>query len=568
MKYKGQILAVLMALIFATGAINAQEKYALLIGGDYKPGTEIPNNHKWNNGQNMDPTQGYSEFWHDTYLMWRMLYDHEYNHGYTNENIEVLFAGGVDYSVTFEPYFNRYDAHESYGFNITDDMATRTNVLSALDDLANVKPEDYVFIWIMSNGGNTDPAENVWSYVYLWDYDPAYPNEGRLYDHELKARLDLIPAHKKVVVVQAPNSGKFATTCADDNTIVYTSSHADEAASRADDLPYIENEVWGGETYYHGEFGYHLYSPLNGSDPDGNTHYGNDPFSDANQNDDDVVSFWEAFEWEDVYNSSNENPAVSVSNEMDKYTSVQYSTVMFDHIYSTTDYMGTLGITGPHIPGSFWTELIIYSGIVTFDKAVMYFLDDTRLVNSAYNNDKLVIEDDVSLFGNDGTSGLVSYTTIEIGKNVLFSAKGSDYWGGLAVQNSSLNLENSTFIDCHATINYSYKVSVTNSEFIRSGIKGDHIYFQLFVGENTNFINSFGHFSGYGSGTAVIQDCHFTGPNIHYSNQFGLQLMHFSDYTVANNIIQEYNYGLHIYNCSCDGLVPLDRLFNKLKCIC
>lgn len=297
----------MLVMILATVAINAQQKYALLIGGDYKPGDEIPDNHKWNNGMNMDPVKGYDEFWNDTYLMWELLWNHKY--GYSNDNIEVLFAEGIDY--TFDGQYPGYSALQTYGFNITDDMATRTNVLLALNELANVEPEDYVFIWIISNGGNTEPAENIWSYVYLWDYNPAYPNEGRLYDHELKARLDLIPAHKKVVVVQAPNSGKFATTCADDNTIVYTSSGVEEPANRANDTPYDENEEWGGETYNHGEFGYHFLSPLKGKDPGGNSNYGTFSF-DEYANSDDVISFEEAYQWLDTQHNGTENPVAWV----------------------------------------------------------------------------------------------------------------------------------------------------------------------------------------------------------------------------------------------------------------
>ncbi len=239
MKYKKQILIVLAALFTTIGAVNAQQKYALLIAGDYKPGTEIPNNHKWNNGADMDMVKGYDEFWNDTYLMWELLYNDPIT-GYSNENIEVLFAGGIDY--TFEGQYDRYKSLPNYPTipSITDGAATKTNIITALDDLANINEEDYLFIWIMGNGGNTTSPTN--SFVYLWDYDPGTPNDGILYDYELKAKLDLIPTHKKVVVVQAPNSGGFATTLADDNTIVITSSQTDEQSSRTNDTPYEENE--------------------------------------------------------------------------------------------------------------------------------------------------------------------------------------------------------------------------------------------------------------------------------------------------------------------------------------
>ncbi|MCD4697700.1 MAG: hypothetical protein K8S16_15860 [Bacteroidales bacterium] len=243
---KKQIITVLMAMFIAISALNAQQKYALIIGGDYKPGDEIPDGDKWNNGVNMDPDKGYDEFWNDTYLMWELLYNHPT--GYSNDNIEVLFAEGIDY--TFPEQNDRYKSLPSYDIDhITDASATKTNVIAALDDLANIQEEDYLFIWIMSNGGNTEPAENVWSYVYLWDYNPAYPNEGRLYDYELKAKLDLIPAHKKVVVVQAPHSEDFAQELQDESTIIFTSSKKSESSSRADDQPYQENEWWGNECF-------------------------------------------------------------------------------------------------------------------------------------------------------------------------------------------------------------------------------------------------------------------------------------------------------------------------------
>ncbi|MCD4697759.1 MAG: hypothetical protein K8S16_16160, partial [Bacteroidales bacterium] len=100
MRYKKQFVAVLVVLLTTIGALNAQQQYALLIAGDYKPGIEIPNNHKWNNGADMDPVKGYDEFWNDTYLMWELLYNDPIT-GYSNDNIDVLFANNEDYSITF-----------------------------------------------------------------------------------------------------------------------------------------------------------------------------------------------------------------------------------------------------------------------------------------------------------------------------------------------------------------------------------------------------------------------------------------------------------------------------------
>ncbi len=193
---KVKIIFSLMAFIAMISAVDAQQKYALIIGGDYKPGEEIPDNHKWNNGLNMDPDKGYDEFWNDSYLMWKLLYNHKYR--YSNDNIKVLFADGVDY--TFPLQDIHYNSFLANGFNITDAAATKTNVMDALDDMIlNINEEDYLFVWIMSNGGNTVPSENEWSYVYLWGYDPGDPDAGRLYDYELKDKLVISRPTKRLL---------------------------------------------------------------------------------------------------------------------------------------------------------------------------------------------------------------------------------------------------------------------------------------------------------------------------------------------------------------------------------
>jgi hypothetical protein len=221
-----KLIFVILALIGLNSAVIAQEKYALLIGGNYLPGSEIPIEHCWNNGQNMDPVKGYDEFWNDTYLMWELLYDADF-YGYSNENINVFFGGGVDY--TFSGQWERYKSitnHPTIPF-ITDDTAKKSDVMSALTAYSTLNEEDYLLIWIMSNGGNTIPEDDGDSYVYLWGYDPQHPDDGRLYDYELKAKLDLIPALKKVVIVQAPNSGGFAEKLSGDPSVKFFQNLSD-----------------------------------------------------------------------------------------------------------------------------------------------------------------------------------------------------------------------------------------------------------------------------------------------------------------------------------------------------
>lgn len=48
---------------------NAQEKYAVLITGDYAATSYVPLSDQWNGGQGKS-TYGFDEFWNDTFLMW------------------------------------------------------------------------------------------------------------------------------------------------------------------------------------------------------------------------------------------------------------------------------------------------------------------------------------------------------------------------------------------------------------------------------------------------------------------------------------------------------------------
>jgi hypothetical protein len=547
-KMKNKLLILLvMAMFSLNSALYAQQKYALLIGGDYHPGSEIPVGHQWNNGNDLDPVKGWDEFWNDTYLMWELLYDDPIS-SYSDENITVLFAQGIDY--TFPNQYGRYKS--SYMFDIpsiTDGEATKINVMDALDDMIlNINPEDYLFIWIMSNGGNTDPADNVYSYVYLWGYDPANPNAGRLYDYELKAKLDLIPAHKKVVVVQAPNSGKFATTLADDNTIVITSSQIDEPSIRANDTPYEENEWWGGVQYHHGEFGYHLYSPLNGEDPGYGESYGPSPFENTNTDDDDVIDFEEAIDWELANNNSTATAVVSDMGSISDLTTAQYSGIVSGDIYTDKEYIGTLCLTGPPLPGPH-TDIVIYQGDVTFKTAKVYFLDDARLINTNYGNNTLTIEKKVSLFGTNSSSMLLSLSDLVIGLDVTFSGLNGQRWGGLAVQNHNLYFERTSFIDCIANLHTIPNLIIKDCDFIRAGLLGQFLFNNTQISNGTNFINSYADLYGYGSGTILIDDCNFTGP-VYNNSANGIQLKSYKNFAVINSIIQNFGYGLYLLNCS------------------
>ncbi len=88
---KLKVLFLFLMVYGISQLANAQEKYAVLITGDYAA-TGIPTNEQWNQGQDRGGN-GFDEFWNDTFLMWEMLQEK----GYSPENIYVLFADGNDY---------------------------------------------------------------------------------------------------------------------------------------------------------------------------------------------------------------------------------------------------------------------------------------------------------------------------------------------------------------------------------------------------------------------------------------------------------------------------------------
>ncbi|MBN1340106.1 MAG: caspase family protein, partial [Bacteroidales bacterium] len=547
MKHVLITFAVIFYLGFAN-LIHAQQKFAVIICGDHNA-SNIPAAEQWNQGMGCGQ-YGFDEFWNDSFLIWELLHD---KMGYSNDNIHVLFANGIDYSSPVQ--HERYKSvtnHYNIPF-IVDQPATKTNVTSLLATLAStVNEEDFLFVWIMSHGGNTNTLGSGDSYIYLSNYLTG-ENE-KLFDYELRDMLNLIPALKKIIFLQAPYSGGFVNKAQNSNTIVMSSSQANESSFRADNIkpgniPVIENEVLNGVIHHHGEFGYHIYSPLNGMDPSYNTMYGYEEFSSANSNNDDLVSIGEAVSWETGHHSTPCTPLVSDMGNHCPYSNLEYPTLIIEDIVTSKTYSGIVGITGPpsNPPFNSWTSVVIYACTVTFNKAEVVFLDDTRL----YNHDGVInIGDNVNLRGNKGSSGLIAYEEINIGENVTFKGCIDSKWGGLAVQNVSVDLSNATFIDCHVIVNTIPELAIRGCTFLRSGLIGQFLYNNTFIGNDSYFINSFAHLFGNGSGNLIVTDSHFSGPVINYNTQYGLSLNHFKNYSIMNNTIQNFGYGVYLYYCS------------------
>lgn len=182
---------LMMAFAAITGVVSAQEKYAVLITGPYSV-VGIPPEKQWNNGEGKGPDELYYEFWNDTYLMWEMLVTKK---GYSDENVFVLFADGIDFPVN-NSWVNRRYKPEA-GVQVTDYSAYIANVQAVFNGLRTgqngfpqITENDFLFVWTFDHGN--DSGGN--SSLRLMD--------GTMSDDAFAALVNPIPAHKKVFWMQ------------------------------------------------------------------------------------------------------------------------------------------------------------------------------------------------------------------------------------------------------------------------------------------------------------------------------------------------------------------------------
>ena len=267
-----KVFTVVMVAMFATmGTLVAQEKYAILIGGNMNPDTQIiPLAEQWNGG--IDPgTYGFDEIWNDAYLTWEMLITENkpYGKGYSVDNVHVLFGeNGNDF--TFPLQWFRYTAGHNNKPYVVDENSNESTIAARFTDLATtITEDDFLFVWIMGHGGSDATGH------YFYSYD-----NHKIYDTDLAGWLNGIAAHKKTVFLSFPKSGGFAPVLEADGNIVITACGETEGSSRADDMApgtppvtFIENEVRNTITYNHGEINYHLTSSLTGQTPEEEPQY-------------------------------------------------------------------------------------------------------------------------------------------------------------------------------------------------------------------------------------------------------------------------------------------------------
>jgi len=468
----------------------AQNKYAVLITGDYAA-KGVPEQYRWNKGGDKDHRPP-EEFWHDTFLMWKMLQ----TKGFDRDNIFVLFADGVDYESDNPLYI------PPIGDTVTNDSATISNVTNLFTDLRNgfhgrprLTEDDFLFVWVFDHG----QEENNHSFIFLLD--------GLMSDTELSSLLDVIPTNRKVYWMQQCSGGGFADELQAGNVVFHSACLGSELASPADDYTvigtsFVENDTLNSYIYYHGEFDYHLLSVCNGHTPTGQLIYDTDTLAKGDLNHDSVVSYYEAYVWEasheSIDNGHGETPLYSDLGNIGQHTSFEYPTLLFDSIAGNETHRGIIGVS---------KDLYVANGqnlIITGNSTV-----------TLCNNARLVIEEGGSL---------------TINGNVRFYGTNDNV---LEIHGSFTNNSNDTIYFNNM------QVEVTSESFTigKAAFNDTELKYEPLSSSAISVLPS--------SGSITIRNCRFTNNN----KQVAIRVKNSLGYYIDNNkITSSLGNGIYIMN--------------------
>ncbi len=573
---------VLTALLFV-GTITAQEKYAVLITGDLAA-KNIPIELQWNNGKD----SLVEAFWHDTYLMWEMLIKpiDQGGKGFSDKNVIVLFADGIDYPNTEAGDWvdGRYRPEQHDYDHITDYAADSANVDSVFQGLANGKngfpqltEDDFLVVWTFDHGWHSGGN----SFLCLL-------NNEKLWDYELAALTDRIICNKKVFLMQQCASGGFVDDLENENTIIFTAANDHMLAFFVDELyfdgidypgdtlpgnSYYSDEIeeWDSHEYPHGEYNYHLMNAFKGETPAYNnlyeTEYINFPLQNADANNDNLISIYEAAEWVYEFDSRQagivfpkvsdvpyDDPQWSDIGNIGNTTSLEYPTILNTDIFSSLTVNGIVGIpVNVHI--NLGAEL-------TFD-------NNSRV--DLFNNAKLIIEeganliigDNVTFEGKNSNNSIIVHGNLKInGELTLINCNLSIYGNLYAKEGANITCPDGQEA-VSVTFRSSYPVSLqnvnfsnlmiggisdleimectfTNTSFVKYSKGNINIENSDFTGSSLNFTYSF-----YSTGYVNVRNCNFSA----YSGNAVINIDAYPTYIIENNNITSNNaIAIAIYN--------------------
>ena len=509
---------LLVVFLFFTLGMQSQEKYAVLIVGDYAAKlSDIPAEALWNGGKDYSE-KGMMEFWNDTYLMWDMLK----NQDYTEENIFVLFADGNDFASGSSIYtpptgvvVTDYAADSSSVVNLFRNLAEGTNNIPQITD------DDFLFVWTFGHGSRD--SNNNYSILLI---------DGLMKDNILSNMINKLPANKKTVWMQQCHGGGFANTLQANNLVFHSACQHDQLAYRADnrtveDYLYIENEVKGGVTYPHGEFNYHVISLNRGKSPVGQSDYHGLSYSSGDLNNDGVISFYETYVWEEALESIDdyrgEEPVYSDLGNIGNTSSLRYPTLLFDTIKKNTNARGIIGIT---------KDLVVESGntLSFIGNADITIADFAKII--VKEGATLRIDGNVTINGNDD-----NYLVIQ--GNFIKTDKSNLTLNNIAIEtNNTLSIDESTFNNSTISAIISEELNLQPKSIVVSNCE--------FNNSKKDFCININGYASYNVNNNVIDSCDGIGIKIYYSGGVLNQTCNISNNSITNCT----STGLQLYSSS------------------
>jgi len=313
---------------------------------------------------------------------------------------------------------------------------------------------------------------------------------------------------------------------------------------------------------YHGEFNFHIISAISGKTPAEDnyyevTTYQNFPLSFADQNNDHIVSIYEAGGWKienNNYvfkgwnhqfnsrfyaNSDDCDDPVMHDPGIGAVTSLLYPTI----INAVVDKNETIrGITGIPI------EVHVTSGnTLTLSGAKVYLDFDGKLVVDA--GATLVIDDNVEIHSKILNGEIVINGDIQIGTGVQFLAEeGCDIQLIINNENLSTTLNDITFTRGLIESNQA-QLEVSNCDFSEAG--GINFSNGNLIVDNCTFDQASlyaGNAINDGNYVTVTNNCTFIN-----STTYGIHISNYPNFTIENSTVSDCSNGIGIFNSSGTG---------------
>jgi hypothetical protein len=569
-----KINIITFCLILLSIAINAQEKYALLICGDI-PYTAPPPNKSWHLANPNPQEDAFDEFWNDIYLFWEMLIEQ----GYENDNIFVLFGNGnevkdwpqhpdVDIADRYNPQVWHDEIIQPPNGHITDFHANLSDLVNVLEGFAignqalgipQLTEDDFLFIWAFGHGNNQFPI----------GHNSLILMNGLISDEDFADHVNAINCDKKVLLFQQCFSGSFVPYYSNEyNVYALSAANSTMSAYGLDDNYYddidfpndsqpgnkysaYEMDVWltpeGVDWHHdHGEFNLHMLNALRGIAPSENQYYSvsglqNFSLSGADVNNDNIVSMSEAFQWNWQFNSAFVHAINGYDDPQEHDPLIGYKTSL--------KYPNLININGD-ASGS-------QNGIIGICKQVHVLSGSTLTLNNAIVNldyegelivdagGTLVMGDNVKVNSIIGTRKIIINGNLTIGSNVSF----------LADEGTEIRLE----------INNTSLTSTINSATFQRGI--------LQSNQNSLTLNNC-NFNGAGGvvfsrGNLNVSGCHFSQATLRAtnassslrqvtidnhstfsnSNVYGVYISNYPNFSIQHNSFTSHATGIGLFQC-------------------